>query len=111
MARATSIKDELEILKKGTILYKVSSILFCKKEIILPASIFPQIRNKGVRGVKCFKRKYRLDLADLRITYHPNKAMAKGQNCAGGQGGEKFIFVLFHSQKTLCDFSRSSVLL
>ena len=62
--------------------------MFCIWVDICTVIKYLQIRNKGVRGVKCFKRKYRLDLADLRITYHPNKAMTKGNNCAGGNGGE-----------------------
>ncbi len=65
LARATSIKDELEVLRNGTFLYKV--------------------RNKGMgRGVKAFRRRYRLDVADLRITYHPNKHMKSTAACAGG---------------------------
>lgn len=65
LARSTSIKDALDILKGGTVLWK--------------------IRDKGVRGLKVYKRKYRLDLADLRINYVPNKSMAK-KNCASGSG-------------------------
>ncbi len=66
LARSTSIKDELEILKKGTVLYKV--------------------RDKGVMGLQLFRRHYRLAVADLNIVYHPNKGVAKNA-CLGG-GGE-----------------------
>ncbi len=66
LARSTSIRDALDRLKNSTVLFK--------------------IRDKGVRGVKAYRRKYRLDLADLKIHYVPNKTMKSQANCAAGGG-------------------------
>ena len=62
MARATSVKDSLDHLKSGTVLWK--------------------LRDKGVRGLKLYRRKYRLNIADLIITYTPNKGLQKN-SCVG----------------------------
>lgn len=56
----------MNILKKGTDLVKV--------------------RDKGVRGVKTYRRRYRLNIPDLKITYHPNKASSKTKGCLAGEG-------------------------
>ena len=54
MARSTSVKEALELLRAGTELWKV--------------------RNKGgIRGHRWYKRKYRLDISDLDIKYIPHK--------------------------------------
>eukprot|EP00096_Caligus_rogercresseyi_P012558 TRINITY_DN5303_c0_g1_i1.p1 TRINITY_DN5303_c0_g1~~TRINITY_DN5303_c0_g1_i1.p1 ORF type:complete len:822 (-),score=236.70 TRINITY_DN5303_c0_g1_i1:21-2336(-) len=53
LERSLSIQDSIEVLSKGTILHKV--------------------RDKGVRGVKIYKRKCKLDLENLCILYFPNK--------------------------------------
>ena len=55
------------MLKKGTFLHK--------------------IRDKGVRGVKTYLRRYRLDLTDLRIVYKPSKGAIKGMGVCGGNSG------------------------
>ncbi len=57
------------MLKKGTLLLK--------------------IRNKGVRGLKVFKRKYRLNIADLKVTYASEKSPSN-MNCAS-PGGRKHV--------------------
>ncbi len=67
MARSSSIVEELKHVKDGTVM--------CK------------IRDKGVRGLKLYRRKYRLDMDKLRITYLPNKAMiSSGKNCVAPTG-------------------------
>ena len=68
LARSTSVKASLEILRNGTALWK--------------------IRDKGsVRGRKFYRRSYKLDLQNLRITYFPNKALATSGSCTSGEGG------------------------
>ena len=62
LARATSVKDSLDHLKSGTYLWK--------------------LRDKGVRGIKLYRRRYRLNIADLIITYTPNKGVQN--NCFAG---------------------------
>ena len=62
LARATSVKDSLDHLKSGTFLWK--------------------LRDKGVRGLKLYRRRYRLNIADLIITYTPNKGLQKN-SCVG----------------------------
>ena len=71
MARSSSILDMIEKLKQGILLWK--------------------IRDKGVRGLKLFPRHYKLDMADLRITYLPNKDMTAKNCTAGGHGGSAYI--------------------
>ncbi|XP_040566221.1 1-phosphatidylinositol 4,5-bisphosphate phosphodiesterase delta-1 isoform X4 [Lepeophtheirus salmonis] len=53
LERSFSIQDSIDVLQKGTILYKV--------------------RDKGVRGVKVYQRKCKLDLENLCVLYYPNK--------------------------------------
>ena len=58
LSRSTSVKDALDLLRGGTDLWKV--------------------RNKGqARGYQWYKRKYRLDLADLVIKYSPHHGSRK----------------------------------
>ena len=64
LARSTSIRDALDKLKNSTVLFK--------------------IRDKGIRGVKSYRRKYRLDLSDLKIHYVPNKSMKQGCTAPAG---------------------------
>jgi len=71
LKRSTSIVEALEKLKKGMLLWK--------------------IRDKGVRGLKNFPRHFKLDMADLRITYLPNKNMTAKNCTAGGAGGAAAI--------------------
>lgn len=62
LARATSIKEALDVLKKGTLLWKA--------------------RNKGgIFGIKFYRRNFRLDVPNLALTYTPNK---NGVNSAFG---------------------------
>ena len=63
LARATSITDSIDKLKKGTMLFK--------------------IRDKNVRGIKPYMRHYRLDTEKLSIVYFPNKNMT-ARNCTAG---------------------------
>ena len=67
LARSTSIQDELELLKAGTYFHKV--------------------RNQGtVRGLKIYKRNYRLDVAELKLVYFPNKGGVRNlTQCTGGR--------------------------
>jgi Ca2+-binding EF-hand superfamily protein len=51
--RSQSLRDNLDLLKRGTHLYKV--------------------RDKGVRGVQMYKRKYWLDMENLLIHFSPHK--------------------------------------
>lgn len=63
----------MEKLKQGTVAWK--------------------IRDKGVRGLVIYRRKYRLDLVDLRIHYLPSKAMS-GNVCGfGGTGGNNTGYI------------------
>jgi len=71
LKRSTSIVEGLEKLKQGMLLWK--------------------IRDKGVRGLKHFPRHYKLDMADLRITYLPNKHITAKNCTAGGAGGAAAI--------------------
>jgi hypothetical protein len=64
------VKESLDHLKAGTYLWK--------------------LRDKGVRGLKLYRRRYRLNIADLIITYHPNKGLQKN-SCVGNQDS-KLIF-------------------
>ena len=67
MGRATSIQDEVGQLKKGTVLWK--------------------LRDKELRGLKVYKRQFKLDTEHLRITYLPNKHLTgKDISCVGGPG-------------------------
>ena len=71
MARATSVRDSLDHLKAGTILWK--------------------LRDKGsIMGLKLYRRKYRLNIADLMISYTPNKGM---QSSCVGASNSKFYMV------------------
>ena len=69
ISRSTSVKDALKALEAGTELWKV--------------------RNKGgIRGIRWYKRKYRLDLPHLEIKYSPHKGSSKNvaaSNCAKGE--------------------------
>ena len=66
LARATSVRDSLDQLKAGTVLWK--------------------LRDKGsILGLKLYRRKYRLNIADLMISYTPNKGMQN--SCVGGPNG------------------------
>ena len=71
LKRSTSIVEGLEKLKQGMLLWK--------------------IRDKGVRGLKHFPRHYKLDMADLRITYLPNKHITAKNCTAAGAGGAAAI--------------------
>ena len=71
MARSTSIIEAIDRLRQGMLLWK--------------------IRDKGVRSLKPFPRHYKLDMADLRITYLPNKNMTAKSCTAGGPGGSAWI--------------------
>ena len=74
MARSTSVKDALDVLNHGTDLWKV--------------------RDKGsIRGIRGFKRKYKLDLADLSISYLPNKSTEKLVHPSACTKGEKLYDV------------------
>ena len=58
MARSTSVKEALDLLISGTELWK--------------------LRDKGsFRGLRGYKRKYRLDLKDLDVKYIPHKGASK----------------------------------
>jgi len=71
MARSTSIIEAIDRLRQGMLLWK--------------------IRDKGVRSLKPFPRHYKLDMADLRITYLPNKNMTAKSCTAGGPGASAWI--------------------
>ncbi|QQP34886.1 Phosphoinositide phospholipase C, partial [Caligus rogercresseyi] len=71
--RSLSIQDSIEVLSKGTILHKV--------------------RDKGVRGVKIYKRKCKLDLENLCILYFPNKRGIK--SCIKTEGTDESNFSCF----------------
>lgn len=71
LARATSMKVDLDHLKNGSVLFK--------------------FRDKGLLGLKIYRRKYRLNIADLEITYSPNKGLQKS-GCVGGAGGRLTLF-------------------
>lgn len=66
LSRAQSVSDALENLRKGSTFFK--------------------IRDKGVRGMNVYRRKYRLDINDMKIVYTPNKS-GMSKMCAGGGGG------------------------
>jgi hypothetical protein len=67
LARATTVRDSLEHLKAGTVLWK--------------------LRDKGsIMGLKLYRRKYRLNMADLMISYTPNKGMQN--SCVGASNGK-----------------------
>lgn len=72
LARCTSIQEAVEKLRAGTLLWKV--------------------RDKGVRGLNIYRRKFKLDLAELKLIYLPNKSMTM-KNCVpnGGPGGSPNI--------------------
>lgn len=53
LARSQSVKDMMEQLKKGSQLHKV--------------------RDKGVRGLQLYKRRYWLDMENLQIHFSPHK--------------------------------------
>jgi len=70
LSRTTSIKEDLETLKNGSILWKV--------------------RNKGPLGLKVYRRVYRLNLDDLQITYTPHKNQSFGRYFSFGEGKSNF---------------------
>ena len=76
LSRSTSVKDALDLLRSGTDLWKV--------------------RNKGqARGYQWYKRKYRLDLADLVIKYSPHHGSRKNiSNSACVKGNLKIDLFL-----------------
>ena len=64
LARSTSVREALDLLKPGTDLWKV--------------------RYKGMRGFRGYKRKYKLDLPELALKYTPNRGAGKNiaaSNC------------------------------
>ena len=65
------MKERLDLLKKGTHLYKV--------------------RDKGVRGLQMYKRKYWLDMENLLIHFSPHKDPSTKLGCAAIAGE-----LLFH---------------
>jgi len=78
-ARSQSLKDKLEVLKAGTTLYK--------------------IRDKGLRGIQLYKRKYWLDLENLEIRFTPHKeGKSKIPGCASKEEGDSF-----YSLKDICE--------
>ena len=66
LARSQSVKERLDLLKKGTHLYKV--------------------RDKGVRGLQMYKRKYWLDMENLLIHFSPHKDPSTKLGCAAIAG-------------------------
>jgi len=68
MERSQSLNETLELLKKGTNLRK--------------------IRDKGVRGLKLFKRKYSLNMKDLLLVYEPVRDNKLG---CGGEPESNYI--------------------
>ena len=68
------MRDDLDHLKSGSVL--------CK------------LRDKGLLGLKIYRRKYRLNIADLEITYSPNKGLQKS-GCVGGAGGRVITIQTF----------------
>jgi len=64
-SRSQSIKEKLEILKKGSMLYK--------------------IRDKGIRGITFYKRKYWLDMDNLQLRFKSHKEESKMYNCSISQ--------------------------
>ncbi len=75
------------MLRSGTFLYKIRnkgmgrSVL---RAVTLTFSPMWNLCSLLLRGVKVYRRRYRLDVADLRLTYHPNKHMGQTAACAGG---------------------------
>ena len=71
LKRSTSINDALNVLKNGTVLHKV--------------------RDKSLRGLRVYRRVYKLNIVDLCITYGPDKADGGANpNCAS-PGGKNVI--------------------
>jgi len=71
LARSKSVVDRLALLKTGTKLYKV--------------------RDKGVRGIKIYERKYWLDMENLQINFSSNKASPYSLGCQASQGSGSFL--------------------
>ena len=70
LKRSTSINDALNVLKNGTVLHKV--------------------RDKSLRGLRVYRRVYKLNIVDLNITYGPDKSEGGANpNCASPSGKDK----------------------
>jgi len=70
LERSQSVKEGVGVLKKGTELYKV--------------------RDKGVRGLQLYKRKYWLNMENLEIHFSPHRETSSALSCAGFSGSDKF---------------------
>jgi len=77
LARSQSVKERIDLLKTGTELYKV--------------------RDKGVRGLQLYKRKYWLDMENLLIHFSPHKDPTTSFNCATVAGSDSY------SLKDICE--------
>ena len=73
LKRSASINDALNVLKNGTVLHKV--------------------RDKSLRGLRVYRRIYKLNIVDLNITYGPDKTDGGGANpnCASPSGAGKNV--------------------
>ena len=86
LSRSTSVKEALELLRGGTDLWKV--------------------RNKGsARGYQWYKRRYRLDLADLVIKYSPHHGSRKNISnsaCVKGNPNVDLLLEFFQLNISTC---------
>ena len=71
MKRSKSLHDRLEILKQGTLLYK--------------------IRDKGLRGINVYKRTFKIDLENLLIHFSPHN----DKSFVCGASGIEYYFALY----------------
>eukprot|EP00092_Neocalanus_flemingeri_P005512 GFUD01005942.1.p1 GENE.GFUD01005942.1~~GFUD01005942.1.p1 ORF type:complete len:789 (-),score=239.22 GFUD01005942.1:53-2419(-) len=77
LVRSHSVKERIDLLKKGTQLYKV--------------------RDKGMRGLQLYKRKYWLDMENLLIHFSPHKDPSSTLGCTAFAGSDSY------SLKDICE--------